>query len=327
MKICLNLLMDINLEDNAIQPCCNVFDIKVPSYPFSGLPSEVEGYFEYIIDSIHNLQTDTDLCKGCNFLIDVDIKKDINALKSSICFKTVSINHHRYYCNCKCVYCDYWHPRKKEKLYSVLPLLKTLVHQNRLAPQCSISWGGGESTILKEFDEASAWLTAKGYTQLVHSNALLYSKGITSLLKSGKGDVNVSLDSGTKETYYKIKGRDHWDKVIENLTEYSKACAKPDQLELKYIVFEQNNNFDEIELFFQLCLRLNVKKVNYSLDFREVNANAISKQTFIATAFFRKRAEELNILARPFYINAQLIQEIDVYQKHYFQSGEPYAKP
>ena len=57
--------------------------------------------------------------------------------------------------------------------------------------------------------------------------------------------LNVSLDSGTAKTWYKVKGVNNFDHVIENLKKYSQSAHHPEQVSLKYIILPGINDSEE----------------------------------------------------------------------------------
>ncbi|MBQ7618362.1 MAG: hypothetical protein IJS50_05755 [Desulfovibrio sp.] len=120
MKFCKNLVRDINFDHDAIQPCCNTHGIVVPRFAFSGCEFDFECYSAHI-QKVANLiqnQDKTDICKNCQSLQDIDK----NGLNAEIKFVTVSLNMHRFLCNCKCVYCNFL--KKYQPSYRILPVLK-----------------------------------------------------------------------------------------------------------------------------------------------------------------------------------------------------------
>lgn len=316
MNICPLLFRDLNLEPAALQPCCDVYGCEVPSFPFSGGKVDMRAYAAHIENSYRRLQHKEDpLCRGCQKLISLP---DGALQELELQFKTVSINSHRYLCNCKCVYCELWKQREKGLGYPVLPVLESLAGQQALAPDCFISWGGGEPSILKDFEEASHWVREKGYLQNIHTNALRFSPAIVSLLREGRGKINISLDSGSPEVYQKVKGVDGFAAVLKNLERYAAAAEDTQNIDLKYIIFEDNNSIPEITRFFELCTALGIKKVAFSLDFREVNGKGPSQKTLLAAAFFTSRAAALGLACRPFFIPPQYQTAIARLEKRYF---------
>lgn len=320
MKLCPMLFNDINLEPASLQPCCDVHGCEVPAFPFSGGKVDMRAYTAHIADSIRRIQEkDSPLCRGCPSLVEIP---DTGPLNLKIEFHSVSINPHRYLCNCKCVYCELWkHP--KPLSYPILPVLKSLAEQRALAPDCFFSWGGGEPSILKDFEEASLWATENRYWQNVHTNALRFSPAIAFLLHEQRGSVNISLDSGSAETYQQVKGVDGFAKVVGSLGRYAAAAADPKSITLKYIIFEANNTIPEITRFFELCTQLGIRKVQLSLDLREVHGKGPSQKTLLAAAFFASRAEALGLECEPFLIPPRLLEEITLQKQRFFPGQEP----
>lgn len=316
MKTCGFLHNQINFEPKGIQPCCDVRAVSVPLFPFSGGGVQMDEYARHIADVSRHLQTGARYCAGCPELRDDG--KPFTESPVRLRIAAVSVNHHRYLCNCRCSYCDLWRAGDKTPPYDVLSALKSLAEQGALAPDCVISWGGGEPSILREFPEACRWGMENKYYQYVHTSALRYSPAIAEMLANGSGLVNISLDSGNAAGYKKVKGVDGWDRVLHSLEQYAEASLVPEQLDLKYIIFEDTNDLPSIEDFFRLCLRFGITKTQYSLNFKEVNARAVSKKTLIAAAFFKTRADQLGLVAESFYIDPPMTAKISAYEAALF---------
>ncbi len=305
MKCCKYILQDINFEPQAIQSCCNVFGIKVPFLPYQGGNIDQTALVTYIANTLSEIQTDSPLCKGCENLEDVDFSNSKHKLEDIACnvkFKTVSFNQHRYYCNCRCVYCNLWGKKEKIIPYSPLAGLQDLYNYDFLSDKCFFSWGGGESTILKDFTQTATWIYEKGFFQNIHTNAMQMSPIILAMLNEAKCSVNISLDAGTQETFEKVKGVPSWTKVLNTLQKYRKSAINPKSLVLKYIVFEQTNSLRDIDCFVKICKGLDIRSVQISLDFREINANTVSKETVKAVQHLVTQGKENNFEVQPFYI-------------------------
>ncbi len=209
---------------------------------------------------------------------------------------------------------------KKRDSYPILPVLQSLHEQHILHPRCFFSWGGGEPSILGDFDEASLWIKEYGWWQYVHTSCLRFSPAIAALLQGGSGGINVSLDSGSAATYEKVKGLNGFTKVCANLEQYMAGAVSPDNVHLKYIIFEQNNSLDEIRKFFALCSRLGINHVQYSLNFQELNGSGPSQKTLLGAAFFQFRAEQLRMKCTPFFIPPKWQQAIDALRIQHFSA-------
>ena len=121
--------------------------------------------------------------------------------------------------------------------------------------------------------------------------------------------MNVSLDSGSAEVYKRVKGVDGFDIVIDNLRKYDQVANK--NIDLKYIIFDLNNDIIEINKFLLFAKSLkNLRAVEFSFDFREVNNSAVSSKTKVAASFFLRFADELGLSSRSFFVGDEMIKEI-----------------
>lgn len=305
MNFCPFLIKDINFLPDAVQPCCNIRSLgAVPRFPFSGGAVDMPAYSEHIRRTMVLLQKNSGMCAGCPELRKIDRE----SLELRILFHTVSINMHTV-CNCRCIYCNFWKNKKPPASYSILPVLKSLQNSNVLHPQCFFSWGGGESTVLKEFDETCDWLSHHtGFYQYVHTNALRYAHGLSAILEKEAGGVNISLDSGSAEVYKNVKGRDAFATVTENIKKYLYAAKNKNSVDIKYIIFAANNNTQEIEKFFALCREIGIKSVQFSFNFSEVNKKELDAETVKCAVLFIKRASELDMLCSPFFVDSRILR-------------------
>ncbi|MBQ7618363.1 MAG: hypothetical protein IJS50_05760 [Desulfovibrio sp.] len=117
------------------------------------------------------------------------------------------------------------------------------------------------------------------------------------------------MDSGSAEVYKRVKGVDGFDIVIDNLRKYDQVANK--NIDLKYIIFDLNNDIIEINKFLLFAKSLkNLRAVEFSFDFREVNNSAVSSKTKVAASFFLRFADELGLSSRSFFVGDEMIKEI-----------------
>jgi sulfatase maturation enzyme AslB (radical SAM superfamily) len=307
MICCSKLFRDINFVHDAIQPCCNNRDLpSIPRFSFNGGKVNMIEYGRFIKETLNLLQ-DGNICNGCPELIKIDTEGKMSKL--NILFHTVSLNMHEYLCNCKCIYCDF----HKQTLpsYSILPSIESLYSQGALHKNCFFSWGGGESTILREFEEAATFIYDKGFKQNIHTNALHYSDAIAALLSKDAGSINISLDCGSPEIYKIVKGVDGFERVIANIGKYVSASVNKYDVTIKYIIFAANNSQQEIEKFFAIMKHIGIKNLQFSFNFREVNANNISNETLYAAILFVGLANALKIQCSPFFVDNKIINMME----------------
>lgn len=306
MKSCLNLFNEINFEPESLSPCCNIHNIRIPAFPYKGGPIDLRAYGEYISSVQEELQRETDLCEGCPNLNNFVFFQ--NSFERT--FKAISLNMHRFYCNCKCVYCDLWKHRSKGYGYDPLEGIKSLHENNALDKTCYASWGGGESSILPFFETTCEWLIENGYLQYIHTNALKFSSTMAKLLRRKLGKLNISLDSSSAEIYKQVKGVDGFKQVLENLKRYSLEGAA-ELINLKYIIFDANNDIGEISRFLRIAKGLGIRQIEMSLDFRDVNNKRVSDKTIRAAAFMEIQARAMGFDFMRFYPDKDLSTKID----------------
>lgn len=168
-----------------------------------------------------------DNCVNCPFLIEKwneDWETEDNYISN------LYISHWTE-CNSKCIYCfAAQHPEKfayAGKTYSVLPIIKDMLQKNILRRGGSIHFGGGEPTLLPEFEDIiRLLLDYKFYDLRVHTSGIKYSRILERGIREGRLRVIVSLDSGCAETYKKIKCVDAYDIVRENAKRYADAQVR-----------------------------------------------------------------------------------------------------
>ncbi len=131
-------------------------------------------------------------------------------------------------CNSKCIYCfAAQHPEEfdnRNKTYSVLPIIKNMLKENILRRGGSIHFGGGEPTMLPEFEDIiRLLLDYKFYDLRVHTSGIKYSPILERGIREGRLRVIVSVDAGCRETFKEIKRVDAYDIVRENVKKYASA--------------------------------------------------------------------------------------------------------
>lgn len=233
-------------------------------------------------------------CSGCVFLEEKEwIQKD-------------EINHvifdHWTNCNCKCTYC-YTEEDKalynNLKTYNVLPIIKDMLAKKILKPGGAIGFGGGEPTMLDEFEELINLLLEKGFTNIrVPSSAIKYSSIIEKGIAAKQLTVVVSVDSGSRETYKTIKQLDMYDKVCENLKKYAQAQTESGNVISKYIIIPGiNDNIEEIDNWLKFNIENNISSIVIDIEnsWLQKNRNNQDLQVYNLIEYVRKKASEMNI--------------------------------
>lgn len=233
-------------------------------------------------------------CEGCVFL-ETKEWTDENIIYNVIF-------DHWTHCNCKCTYC-YTQDDKKLyndlKTYNVLPIVREMLEKNILKPGGAIGFGGGEPTMLEEFDELINLLLDKGFSNIrVPSSGLKYSPTIEKGIRSKQLTIVVSIDSGSKEVYQKIKQIDGYDVVTENLKKYAQAQTESGHVITKYIIIPGvNDSTEEIFKWLKFNADNNIKSIVIDIEnsWFEKHREQIPQYIYDLIYYTEKTAKELNI--------------------------------
>ena len=206
-------------------------------------------------------------------------------------------------CNSKCIYC-YATQRPEDfdmpQTYHVLPILKEMLDKGILRPGGIISFGGGEPTLLDEFEDLVTFLLDNYFWGIrVHSSGIKYSPALARAINEIRGYVVVSVDAGSAEAFEKIKQVPCYDKVRETVRKYALQTTFLGRylVSAKYIIVPGiNDTIEEIESW----MKANYDAGLYTtvLDIEEkwylANRGNIPKHIFKLIEYARKRSKQLN---------------------------------
>lgn len=235
-----------------------------------------------LFEAVNGLRDqDTGSCKMCMSLIDKKYK-DVNFeyLGGSRLPTSFDIQHFTS-CNLKCTYCIYAVTNNFVKpQYDILKFIELYREKGKLLGNNWIDFNGGEPTLLENFDEIIDYLISNNVgTIVVYTNGVKYSEAIFNALKENKIILTTSIDAGTASTYKKLHGADVYIKVIQNLIKYKSSGI--DNIEIKYIVTDDNMNDDDLYGFLFLILSVRPIRVMLSINFNHVSENmSIEYATF-----------------------------------------------
>lgn len=252
-KSCYWIEAGINFDVDSYKVCC-LYSAKgggntVVKADYKGEPVDWEELFAFkkMIKDIHKNGGTYPNCEGCIFLEDRNWDDD---------HSKISMINLDYWtkCNSKCSYCHTMQDKErynKFKNYNFLPILKDMIKKDILRPYGHVSFGGGEVTLLKEFDTLLNIFMKEGFPLTrIHSSCIKYSRAIEKGLKNNKVDLIVSVDAGSKKMHEKIKQVKSFDKVWNNLKRYASHQKNPLGVKVKYIVIPGiNDNKEEIDLW------------------------------------------------------------------------------
>lgn len=180
-------------------------------------------------------------CRGCVFLEEREWPQ--------VDFIDSVIFDHFTRCNCNCSYCYTEEDKKmynKLKTYNIFPIVQDMLKHGILKPGGAIGFGGGEPTILPEFDKLLSLLIKKGFSNIrVPSSGIKYSNVIAKGISTSQVTVVISVDSASEETYKKIKQLNAYKTVCKNLIKYAKAQKNSYNVISKYIIIPGINDTKE----------------------------------------------------------------------------------
>ena len=273
MKPCKFVYESIRFDINAICSCCNnVRGIYIPIDTHSKINEVMTTYFDKTNYIANGIDTENE-CEGCYKLTDEYMNSHPQQLFPNN-IKTIYICHWRY-CNLNCVYCVYKNEKKNKNNYNVVPYLKWLEKNNKLAKDFQIAFGGGEPGILKEIDKILDWARHNTNSYIsVMTNMIVWRNSYKKLLENGQLILLCSLDSGNNQLYKTIHEVDCFDKVIDNIKTAVKYAKNDNQIHLKYILLENYNDKQEyIDEFIHLAEKLGVYMIHFDFDRSYYNVN------------------------------------------------------
>lgn len=177
-------------------------------------------------------------------------------------------------CNADCIYCtnNLQQKDRRNDYYNIMPILRSLKEQGIIKSGAQLHIGGGEFTIYKEADEILDEYILSGYAKAyIPTNAIIYSKKLEEAIKKECAYIIVSLDSGCRKTYKKIKRVDKFDSVVKNLKQYvlsKKEYSKFDKsISLKYIIIPKiNDSYKEFNKFLDTAKDIGINNIIIDID-------------------------------------------------------------
>lgn len=188
-------------------------------------------------------------------------------------------------CNLRCCYCykrDQEHFVRKQR--DIVELIKKIKKSSLTKIEYPILYSSGEiaiqpnlSAIIEEIEE---------YEVCIFSNGTIFDHELLKIIQKTGSFMLISIDSGTKETYRKIKGVDLFEQVYENIKKYIFCGGK---IVLKYILLEENVGNDDLTGFIQMCKQLHIYNIRISSDFGQGNISSSVKNAFIKLAYMAQK--------------------------------------
>lgn len=260
--------LDPGSKQLCVGHCCNTDNLELPDrlYLYSDLKNQTLSW-DYIFEEKRKLRENAKKgiypaqCDGCFELQerDWDDENYINHLTAGHIMK----------CNSRCVYCPIGRIpdcHNREQDVDMKPIIAELSQKNLLRYNGSLRFVGGEPTLMKEFDWLVDLFSEHNVPEIyVPTSAIRLSKSLCKALeKVESAAIVASIDSGTKETFEKVKGTKFFNIVSKNMKTYLKHARKKNFIISKFILFTNyNDTAFEVEKWLENCNRIGHIEVQF----------------------------------------------------------------
>ncbi len=311
----------LEFRHDSIRTCCFAY-LQDKDEPYSTLIEKYNGEkldWDTILEKkrkhreLHKKNQLLNPCKDCVYLLKQEWPNDFY-------IDHLTLNHWSK-CDCNCSYCYTSEDKTASnnyKHYDILPVLEDMFKRKilRATPRSCVTFGGGEPTILENFDKIIELFLKNGFHNIrINSSGIKYSKSIEKGLKLGAISLVISPDSGTKKMYEKIKRVNCFDKVWDNIKKYSSIQGDKDLVKVKYIIIPGlNDTKEEMDKWFELVLKSKAKSVSVSVEqgwYHKTFPN-FSKDIYEKVHYITEKAKKLN-LNTEIYIEA--LSMLDKYKE------------
>ena len=217
-----------------------------------------ENYIDAMMRVFEDNQKRRGACCGCELLEQVPFEEwNVDQVKIT----NIVWNHFRG-CNSRCVYCG--DRNKFKKYYEAIEVFDELEAEDLIGKETAISFGGGEPTLLDNLNEYIELGLKHNWPQILNTSGLLYKDYIEkALTENDNFSVQISVDSGTAETYRKVKGQNGFSIVWNTIRNY---CRSGTRVFVKYIMFSYNSSHKEIDAFIEQCNSAGVANISVSAE-------------------------------------------------------------
>jgi MoaA/NifB/PqqE/SkfB family radical SAM enzyme len=236
-------------------------------------------------------------CVGCQEL-------KIGYWKTSNLIKSISFSSN-YHCNLECIYCAVWKENrvldltKKEflKNFDFSEFLKHLRELGYIDLDTQVEISAGEITLNPY--KKNIFNAVKDYHTVIFSNSLLFDKQIADIISKPGSFLLLSLDSGTRQTYHKIKQKDAFTVVLQNIKKYT---CRGGNIQLKYIILPENCTDSDLNGFIELCRACAISTISLSCDIHADHDNLSQEIIDFAIRLGKTaRKEGIDIIVLPFF--------------------------
>ena len=297
--------LDPGTQHLVVGHCCNTdnLDFKDRLYLYFDLKNETLDW-KYIFEEKNKLRENAkkgiypSQCEGCFELQERnwDDENYINHLTAGHIMK----------CNSRCVYCPTgripeWHNREQE--IDIKPIINELLDKKLLKFNGSLRFVGGEPTLMKEFDWLVDLFSRNNVPEIyVPTSGIRLSKSLCNALeKVDSAAIVTSIDSGTKETFEKIKGTKFYNIVLRNMKTYLNHSKEKNFVISKFILFTNyNDSSKEVEEWLYTCKKLGLVEVQFDSEHSVSSSEQCENKKYINRTL--KMLKYVEIIAKKYNI-------------------------
>ena len=262
----------IDFNSESINLCCRMVPEKYIKLidNYSGEPVNWKKYFSIKNKYRHQMQKGKIIpeCQNCIYLEEKEWDND-NYISYINFNNWVTCNEHCVYCNLN----DWGGPKAKQ--YNIYKVIADMAEQGYLRKGGHITIAGGEPCSAPEFNNLLKLFIEHDLSNIrILTNATIYSPVVEQGIKEGRVNIVVSVDSGTKETFIKVKRYDFYDKVWENIAKYASVQKRPDSVKTKFILIPDiNDTEEEINAWIEKSIQVGVKHLAFDIEMMWYNEN------------------------------------------------------
>ncbi len=296
-KLCKYIVDSLYVAPNEIRACCQRFfyngemrgDAKLLDITEGVTPTaeDIKLSREKIFNEIQNDKKKD--CEGCKYLYETDEKPNFSSKINHL-----SVEHHSV-CNLRCSYCSetYWGGKRSK--YNVSEFIGYLASEDSFEDCRQVVWGGGEPTLDKSFEEIVNKINQSVSPKVYHrvfTNSVRYSDPLKKFIDIGLVKITTSVDAGTHETFFKVRGRKKFEDVFSNLEKYSRKF--PNHVTIKYIFTDDNLSIQELDSFVDECIKHELNDCCYqiSMNYKE---EKVSEEYLYSIAYLFGKLTSNNI--------------------------------
>jgi MoaA/NifB/PqqE/SkfB family radical SAM enzyme len=123
---------------------------------------------------------------------------------------------------------------------------------------------GGETFMYPKLPEALEFVSRHPVAVTINTNAvMLNDRVIPGLLSLHELNLKWSIDAATRRTYHKIRGRDHFDRVVSNLRRFAELSRDRPNIRIISVFVVMRENFDEVLPFIDFVKPLTPYRVEF----------------------------------------------------------------